>query len=264
MTLGSTPTPAEIVEELGESFPYTFPDAKTRWLAEVGASDPITIPTDFSSKSSVKVIATASASASGTSHTFSGVNFGLAFSGRRLIACVGLYASGSVTLNQTSCTIGGTSTVGDDAGENLGSGPSCGAGIWAGAVASGTSGNVVINWTGGAATHAGLILLSASGGFSTTAHDEVNGATGGGSGGSNTGTKSLNIPSNGILIASVMHANLNNTNLSGVTERSEITVGSGRLCVGFDNRKNSQTGDTLSASWSGSTAYGMEARSYSQ
>jgi hypothetical protein len=263
MTLGSTPTPAEVVAELGESFPYTFPDARSRWLADVGASDGITFPTSFANKASVKVIDTATATGSSGTATFSGVDFGLAYTGRVLVACVGLYTSASGTLNQTSCTIGGTATSGDDAGENLGSGPSCGAGVWAASKSSGTSGDVVINWSGyTGSVNAGLVLLSVAS-ISTTAHSSTSGWTGGGSGGTSD-SATLNIPANGVLIAAFAHANLNNTTLTGVTERSEITIGSGRLCVGFDNRKSVQTGDSVGASWSGSTAYGGEARSYAQ
>lgn len=264
MTLGATPQPADIVAELGESFPYTFPDARTRWLADVGVSSAITFPTSFANKTSVKVVATRSeAAGGGTSHTFTGVDFGAAFSGRVLVACVGLYDAASTVLDQTSVTIGGSSATGGDAGENLGSGPSCGAGVWARALNSGTSGDVVVNWSGGAADNAGLILLSVAS-IPQTAHDQTTGGSGGGSGGTGTGNLSLNIPSNGVLIAAVAHANNNNATMSGVTERQALNFGGARLEVGFNNRKSSQTGDTVSASWSGSTAYGMEARSYAQ
>lgn len=251
-----------INEELGRTAGATFSmdGDHERWLAEQSSGS--FSFSDFYSQTACKVVDTATASGAGTSITFSNVNFGPEYSGRILIACVGLWSSLNKVLNQSTCTIGGTATSGDDSGENLGSGPSVSGGVWAAEKSLTTSGDVIINWTGGSASTGGLILLSAPG--TMFAHAATGGWNGGGSGGTG-GTQTLNIPANGLLIAAMMHANTNNTTLTGVTERAEITIASSaRLCVGFDNRKSVQTGDSVGASWSGSTAWGGEARSYAQ
>lgn len=264
MTLGSTPSPAQIVAELGEGFPFTFPGADSRWLAEVGASDPVIFPTSFANKTSIKIEDIDTTTGSGGSATFTGVDFGVNYIQRTLIACVGLYANAAVALNQVSCTIGGFSAVGNDSGEFLAGGPSVGAGVWVDSAPIGTSGNVTINWTGySGSVNAGLVLLSACN-MSTSTFDHTASWNGGGSGGSSTGNSLLDIPANGILIAAIAHGNTNNTSLGGVAEQTEFTFGGARLCVGFANRKGAQSDDAVSASWSGSTAYGGEARSYVQ
>lgn len=261
MTLGATPTPAQILAELSQAFPYTFPDARTRWLADLGASDPIVFPTSFANKTSAKVAASV-ADAGGTSpHTFSSANFGLAFSDRVLIACTCLRGNAASGMNVTGVTIGGVSAVGNDNGEFLAAGPCIGTGIFAAAVPSGTSGDVVVTWSGQAANASGLILLSVSG-ISTTAFAQASQVFGGGGGTSAANT--LDIPSNGLQIWNSGHSNTNAATFSGVTERAALTVGTAQFKVGFDNRMNSETARAVSASWSGTAARGFQGRSFAQ
>ncbi|RUV07445.1 hypothetical protein EOA79_04570 [Mesorhizobium sp. M1A.F.Ca.IN.020.03.2.1] len=261
MTLGSTPTIPEILAEISQTFPYTFPDARTRWLAEVGASDPITFPTSFANKQSVKVVASVADAGGSSPHTFSAANFGIAFSDRVLIACTCLRGNGSSGMNISAVTIGGVAAVGNDNGEFLAGGPCIGTGIFAAAVPSGTSGDVVVTWGGQSANASGLILLSVSG-ISTTAFAQASQVFGGSGGTSANNT--INVPSNGLLIVNSGHSNGNDTTLTGVTERTALTVGTARFEVGFDNRMSSETARAISASWSGSAARGFQARSYSQ
>lgn len=266
MTLGATPTPAQVVEELRESFPYTFPDIRSRWLADAAVDAPLVFPTSFSNKSSVKVVDSMAETAGSGSKTFSNVNFGLAFTDRVLVACTCLYRTGLSALDITSVTIGGVSATGYDNGEYASSvSRTIGAGIWAAAVPAGTSGNVVINH-GGTAQHSGLILLAVKG-ISTTPHDQQTiPASSMGIGGSGGGSASdtINVPEDGVTIVVSNHSNTNDTTLSGVTEQEEITVGGGRMCVGFDNRMSAETSRAYSGSWSGTAARGFVARSFSQ
>lgn len=261
MTLGATPTPAEILAELAQLFPYTFPDARTRWLADLAAGDPIVFPTSFANKLSVKVVHTVADAGGSSPHTFSSCNFGLAFPDRVLVPCICLRGNGASAINITNVTVGGAATLGSDNGEFLAGGPAIGAGIFAGALASGTSGDIVVTWTGQNANAAGLILLSIAK-ISTTA-TASDGLVGSGSGGTSA-SGSLDIPANGILIVASSHSNTNDATLSGVTERSAINVGSGRFEVGFDNRMGIQRNRAVSASWSGNAARGFHTRSYAQ
>lgn len=259
MTLGATPSPAQILAELGQAFPYTFPDARTRWLADVGIADPIVFPTSFASKTSVKVVYSVADAGGGSPHTFTGVDFGPAFSDRILVACTCLRETGAAPLAISAVTIGGVSAVGDDNGEAFT--PGIGTGIFAAAVPTGISGNVVVTWSSATANAAGLILLSVAK-ISTTAHDSGSQAVD--SGGADNASCALDIPSNGLLIASCAHTNTNNETFVGVTERASVVVGAGRLAVGFDNRMNSESNRAVSCSWTTSAARGLHARSYAQ
>lgn len=264
MTLGSAPTITEILAEIQETTPYTFPTDKTRWLADVGASDPITFPDDFANKMSAKVVATKSELVSGTSHTFTDVNFDIAFTGRHLFACIGLIGIAGAVLDQTTCTIGGVSAVGADSGEHISGIGAIGAGIWAASVPTGASGSVTVNWTPSNAAAGVLVLVAVSGITSTTPHAD-NFWNGGGSGGTGA-TKTLNVQDDGFTIATNAHLNANDTSWTGLTERADVLfpLSNARLSVAFDNRMSAETGRSVSVSWSGGTAYGGRVRSYQQ
>lgn len=263
MTLGSTPTIPQILAEIGKTLPYTFPDGITRWLADVASTDPIIFPTSFANKISIKVVDSIADAGGSSPHTFSGVNFGAAFTGRVLVACTCLRENGSNPLNipTNGVTIGGVTASGDDNGNAGASGPGIGAGIAAASVPTGTSGDVVVSWSSATANAAGLILLSVAN-MATTASDA--GSAGADQTGGTGASCTLDIPASGVLIAACAHTNTNDETLTGVTERAAINVGSGRLSVGFDNRLSVQTAKSISASWSGNALFGLHARSYTQ
>ncbi len=207
----------------------------------------------------VRIVAVAQATTSGTAHTFSGVNFGAPFPGRVLIACVALRDTAGSAIDQIACTIGGVTAAGDDDGEFLSGGPAIGAGIWAAAVPTGQSGDVFVDWTGQTAPEATLILLSVDG-FSATAHDQQ--SPGGGGSGGTSRTDTVDIPAGGLLVVAASHTNNNNTTLSGVTERSEQTVGVGQFAVGWDFHLAQETGRTITSSWTTTAARGLRLASY--
>lgn len=266
MALGGLPlTLSDVLAEIQETAPYSLNSAKARWLADAAATGNFNA-SDFANKLSCKVVATATATPSTTSHTFSGVNFGIAFSDRVLIACTGLTTTGQGVLDQTSCTIGGVSATGGDAGEFLAGGPTCGGGVWAAAVPSGTSGDVTLNWTSSTGQAVALILLSVSG-ISVTPDDETSDWVGGSGTSSTSASSSIDIPSNGLLVTSMVHAQAvpTDTVMTGVTKREEVYFGTnGVLCVGFDNGMSSETSRAISASWTLNAACGGEGRSYQQ
>jgi hypothetical protein len=196
----------------------------------------------------------------GTIFTFSGVNFGVAYTGRVLIACTALRAAGAAALDQISCTIGGVSATGGDDGEFVAGGPSCGAGIWAASVPAGTSGDVIVDWTGQEIGQCGLVLLSVPG-ISATPFDQA--APGGGGGGGTSRTTDVDIPEGGLLVVSASHSNSNDTTLTGVTERTELAMLSTQLAVGFDDRLPVETAHSVTASWTTTAARGLRLASFS-
>lgn len=86
MTLQSSGsmTWADIANELGRALPVTVGDDETNWLADKSSGAAVIVPTDFHGKQSLKVVDQVGPSALGTTHSFTGVNFGTAYSGRSL------------------------------------------------------------------------------------------------------------------------------------------------------------------------------------
>ena len=211
----------------------------------------------------IQVVATLADAGGSSPHTFSNVSFGPEYTGRILVACTCLRETGSNPLNIPSngVTIGGVTATGEDNGNANASGPGIGAGIAAAAGVSGTSGDVVVSWSSATANAAGLILLSVPG-ISVTASDTGSAASNQAGGTSVNCT--LDIPSNGLLIAACAHTNTNDETLTGVTERASVIVGAGSLAVGYDKGLSLQVARPVSGSWTTSAIYGLHARSYVQ
>ncbi|MGN6772615.1 MAG: hypothetical protein ACTHJQ_22615 [Rhizobiaceae bacterium] len=253
MTLGTTPQPADVVSELGASLPYTFPDAASRWLAEVGSTAPITFPTDFASKQSVKQVDITALSAMGTSHSFTGVNFGADYTGR-LIFVIAFAVS-----KQTTATSGWTfsnGTIGGVAGSGPGSmlwwQSGSGTTVFVGnatmwASPSGTSGTISFGTT--QQTRCICVVLSIANGSSTTSDIGTKDAN------STGGSFTLDIPANGVLISGATKANANAITFTGVTGQGDQSPLSGyRIAWGWDNRLSAQTGRTVSFTSTGTAA----------
>jgi hypothetical protein len=213
------------------------------------------------SPTDILVVASTADAGGSSPHTFSGLSFGPEFSGRVLIACTCLRGNSASGMNITAVTIGGVSATGNDNGEFLAGGPCIGTGIFAAAVPTGPSGDVVVTWSGQAANASGVVLLSVPG-ISTTAFAQASQVFGGSGGTSSSNT--IDIPAHGILIVNEGHSNTNTAALVGVTARATLTVGTAEFKVGFDRGLASETGRTISASWTTNAARGFQGRSYTQ
>lgn len=193
------------------------------------------------------------------SYTFAGLNFGDDFTGRTIVAVAFLMSPNYVVLDQTSCTIGGVSADGNDAGvrDDTTLVGACGCGIWA-AKPSGTSGTVTVNFTSGTATACQIYILALADVASTTATDttpapELTSTAGIGSSKSTT----VNVPSDGVLIMGMIRTNTTALTLVGVTERIQETVSTNyRVAVGWDFRLSSETGRTVGYTSGNNAIYG--------
>lgn len=219
----------------------------------------------LNSEPSSIVVATSFADAGGSSpHTFSSISFGDEYPGRVLVACVILRGSSASGMNTTGVTIGGVSATGEDHGEFGAAGPCIGCGVWGASGVTGTSGNVTVTWTGQGATASGIILLSVPSLSSGATRFDTFGSSYSGGGGTSTGSFTLNIPTDGTLIAAVAHSNVNDANFdTGVTTRATLDIAGGNLTVGYDEHLASQTGRGVSASWTTSAIRGFTGASYS-
>lgn len=258
MTLGTTPQPADVVAELRASFPYTFPDAATRWLADLGTTAAITFPTSFANKQAVKIVSTATQGA-GSSYTFANMAAGADYTGRRLIALIGIWSSTEARATTNSVTIGGLAAVGEAHGEFLtGPGTTAGMGIYA-AAPTGTTATVAVSLS--VAVDACTVVLLSVAGLSTNAANSTLDVHGTGAG-SSSASGTLNIPADGVLIVGEARSNNAVITLGGVTKQNQYAVGSGAMAVGFDNRLATQTGRTVSYSAGSTAASALLAKSY--
>lgn len=259
MTLGTTPQPADVVSELRSSFPCTFPDAASRWLAEVGASDSIVFPTSFASKQAVKIMDTAVSTTAASTYTFSAMDAGIAYTGRTLVAVIGIYSATEAQASTSGVTIGGTAATGEAHGEFLaGSGETAGMGIYANQ-ATGTTATVVVSLSA-AVDACRVVLLSVAGLSSATASDT--GEKHGTGSGSSSASTSLDIPADGVLIVGQARSNQSTISFSGVTKENQYTVGNGGMAVGFDNRLSEAASTSIGYSAGNGAASALIAMSY--
>lgn len=114
MSLSATPTLSEILDEVDETLPHTFPSTKTNWI---GVGPPLVFPTSFANKSRIKLLDTQLVVSPGNNVTFSGMDCGDAIDGRMLYTVIGILGTtgGSHAINGTPQINGSSSTTGDGA-----------------------------------------------------------------------------------------------------------------------------------------------------
>jgi hypothetical protein len=222
-----------------------------RWLAE-DASGSYSF-SDFLSKAAVKVVHEETGT-SGTSHSFSGVNFGVAVAGRRLtamIVCVGKASGAEPAGSQpiTNLVIGGVSAGADpELVYYQGGGGStvfvAGA-IRGEVVASGTTGTV--SFTTPIVTTPRLILVASQGTTTTDVGAGFNASA-------TTLAPLVDVASGGFIVGIAVKNDNNNMTWSNITERGAANVGSYRVEHGWSNRLASESGRVVGFSASGAAA----------
>ncbi len=263
MTLQSSGsmTAAQIAAELRTSTPITISGSSSNivnWLGERNGSS-ITIPTHLYSKAAVKLTDTVVSTSNQTgSATFTSVNFGPNFSGRRLFVASYVWATGEVNLdlNSGDVTLAGDADAGGaDSGEFLSGGPTAACGIFRFPTSiTATSGTVVLNWTGSnVASGAAIAVVSMA---NISGLEDTYFYTGSGSGISSNST-SVTAASNGVILQAVCRCNTNSISWTGATdELVDQTVDTNfRIGLAFGNRFSSGS-KTIGFSSSGTTATG--------
>lgn len=249
-------TGAQIRTELGQPAGNLAFTPTVRWLADKPTGDLI-LPTDLYSKVSVKTVAGQRQQALGGSGsvTWNGMDFGIDYPGRVLVACTCLRGVGS--LNQSSVTIGGVAAAGDDNGYDPGGGGNAiGAGIWSASGVTGTSGNVTINFASGTLNYGAIVMLSMSNAVFSGGSPTINGN-------GSSFASSLTVPAQGIGLMVVANTTGNTMSLSGISKRVEMLAGSFAFAVCWNNKMTG--GATAVAGNFGAAApYGVFVRSYTQ
>ncbi|MGO8242939.1 hypothetical protein [Rhizobium johnstonii] len=231
-------TGADIRDELRQSGgDLVFPDPTTRWLADLSAGSVI-IPTDYYGKAAVKQTDAQNVVGSGTTWNVT-VNLGIDFPGRRFVVCIIGYAASTASqvLVVGPNTLGGqTITLGPGqarfnpstnvAGGILYSSPSA---------VTGTSGtlHIVFNQT---VIRFRCVVYSISN-ISTLFHSNSTG-----SGSATSLNTTVNVDTNGVVVAMAFKDNATSMTLSGVVEDSDAGSGGNvRMVTGWENRLASQT-----------------------
>lgn len=247
---------SQIAAELGTSLPLTIPSAETRTLSGV-ASGPITIPDDFYGKSwasAASFIGTADAENPGSGHTFSGVSIGAAQADRRVVVGVHWETSGATELTLDSASIGGIAATIHRQSSHSGGSTGLGSAIISAAVPSGTTGDIVVSFSGSLVIAVSIGVTRLIGLASGTPHatQSLRGA------GVTTVSGSISVPANGVLVM-VGTGSTNTTSapitFTGGTERYDAAMTSfGRRGGTVDSGLSAETrtiGMSLTATNSG-------------
>lgn len=237
MTLGATPTIAQIVAEIGETLPYTFQTSDPRpWdLAGLATSSSLVFPTSFANKS--VVTQTDIETTASTSHA--GVSFGADGDDRWMVVLAFHGNTSSNPGDTPTATIGGVAATRIHAGSTgNGSGLACGSAIFV-AQPAGTSGTVAVSW-GGLDT---IIVVLRVVGYDLSAAHSSDGA----SSPDGSSALSVNIPSLGLQIGCEINNGTTTTEWTNLTKANETTVFSSKsISYGWDYNMGSETGRAVS------------------
>ena len=195
--------------------------------------------------------------ADATGYTFTGQSLGTAAADREVVVAV-QSRTGGTSITVSSLTVGGISATLEVRTANTASGYTL-IEIWRAPVPTGTTGDVVVNFTGGTALRCAIDIYKLTGRSSTFATSST--------GASNGGTLSLNVAANGAVIAAAASASATSAfTWTGVTERYDAATG------GEAFRTSTASADGLTAATprtvsfpnpgGSSTSYGGAAVSY--
>lgn len=194
---------------------------------------------------SVAFIGTTIDTTVGAPQTFTGVSIGAADATRRVIVVIHGSGTGgavtAVTIGGISATIHASAVDVDDR--------SC---IVSAAVPTGTTATIVVTYTGSAWDEMGIAVFRAinlvSGTPHATATDTVD-----------VVSMSINIPTNGILVAGCINNTSAGMTTVGVTENYDLAIGDDQMAGGCATGLPAQTNRTVSFDGSSSQANGVAA-----
>jgi len=248
---------SDIASELRIGLPLSMLDARSLWLADLGAG-PISM-SSFAGKQAMKIVAITGVSSFGTSHTFSGTSFGADFSGRVLqVDLFAMTKDSAQTLpgneaNITNLSIGGAGPIGGAFGWQFWQGGT-GSTTFVGqngccATPSGTSGTISFNT--GLNTRCFCVVYA----IANVSGTYFNGPTNDDSTNGSNINLSLQTPANGIMTAAAIAHSNNTIGMSGITVRSTFSPLSGyQVALAFDNRLGALNGRGVTITTSGSDA----------
>ncbi len=240
MTLQSSGsmTGADIRGELRQTGgDLVFPDPTTRWLADK-PSGSIIIPTDYYSKTAVKLVHSQDISSGGQSSWSFLAQFGPTFPTRLMIIQLGLFTTINTGINVTGFTIGGVTPTNADtrfANDALG-------GVYA---ACGYMPNTV-NTTGTVSLTFNTNITEGYFRMYSVATASILTSNGTGGGGLSALNYNININSNAYLFSIGMKSGVTDIVYLGGTERENAQLSNSRLVIGWDNRLVTQTNRPLS------------------
>lgn len=258
MSLGPTPTLPQILAEVDETLPHTFPSTKTRWLA---GSQSLVFPTSFANKTRIIEVDQQALTSPGSTVLFSGLDCGSTITGRMLIAVMAVAGTSGGAINiPAQPQVNGVGATADASWYTNTSGHSIAVCIATlnDTTTLGTNGSAQLQTSGATISHAHCIFLAAYDTEQLNPHDrETVGSV------SNVSTRSdlINVPAKGQVISAEMHYNNNPATVTGLTKRFGVNVGPGHLTVAFDTLMGLETNRNISYSWTGAAVSGMSTHS---
>ncbi|MBG6211666.1 hypothetical protein IWQ49_006357 [Labrenzia sp. EL_126] len=249
MSLGAVPTIAEIRDELGQGLPYTFPDARTRWMAGVGVADPLTFPSSFANKSRVRILDTQTLSSPGSDINFTGLDVGEIVDGRMLVAAIGVVGtSGSAIGVPAQPEVNGIGATADAAYYTNGSGHSVATCISSldDITTTGTNGSARLQTSGATIANAICVLMAV---YDTVQASPFDRGNFGAVANATDAADSVNVGARGQIITACTQYNNEVATVSGVTKRFETNLGAGRFTLGFDTLLAAETARSITFSW---------------
>lgn len=247
MSLSATPTLPEILDEVDETLPHTFPSTKTNWLY---GGPPLVFPTSFANKTRIKLLDTQEVSSPGSTVNFTGMDCGDTTTGRMLYAVIGLVGtSGGSHSVSAQPTINGVGATADAAWSTHTDGNTCIVSV-AGlndTTTLGLNGSAQLVTADGTITTAFCALFAA---YDTEQLSPAHRHAG------TTGTSlvtsianAVNVPARGQILSAIMTRHTEVVSLSGLENRHQFTVGTGSLVIGYDSLQSLDASKNVSFSW---------------
>lgn len=247
MSLSATPTLPEILDEVDETLPHTFPSTKTNWLY---GGPPLVFPTSFANKTRIKLLDTQELSSPGTTVNFTGMDCGDTTTGRMLYAVIGLVGtSGSSHTVAAQPAINGVGATADAAWSTHTNGQTCIVSV-AGlndTTTLGLNGSAQLVTSGGTVTTAFCAFFAAYDTEQTSPTHRHSGSTG--TSRVTTIANAVNVPARGQIMSAIMNRRTEDVSVTGVEKRHQFTVGTGSLVIGYDSLQSLNASKTISFSW---------------
>lgn len=241
---------AQILAELGDSFPVTIPNANWRALAGK-PTGPLVIPTDFYGKS--LVAETDNRTAAATSHA--AVNFDVDVAGRWITVLATHGNTGSDPGRTPTATIGGVAATRIEATTTgTGSGTACGVAMFV-AQPTGPNGTVAVSWAGLATSI--IVLRTVTFALGSAFDKSVGGAADGGS-----MPMLVDIPTKGLLIGFAARGAASELSWTNLTEQGADSTDSNskRRSRGWDYNMSLETNRSVNLSpWTATANNGLNA-----
>lgn len=248
MSLGSNPTIPEILDEVDEALPYTFPGPKLQWMT---GSNGIILPTDFvNGTGRIRILDTQVITSPGSNIYFTGLDCAETTDARMLVAVIGaIGTSGSAIGVPAQPQVNEIGATADADWRTNGSGHSVVTCVSAlnDTTTLGANGTARLRTSGATIAAAGIFWLGV---YDTEQTSPTDRQTAGSTANVTTRGTNFTYGARGQCISGCMKYNSADTTVTNLTKRGTLAVGSGLLTLAFDTLQAAGSGN-VTYSWTG-------------